>query len=66
MNRLPVLLALLIAAGCAAPARELPMATPGKTVRVPLKTDVDGSYVVLCDHYCGSGHGNMKMTIVVQ
>ena len=39
---------------------------PGKTVRIPLKTDADGSYVVLCDHYCGSGHGNMKLTIVVQ
>ena len=39
---------------------------PGKTVRVPLKTDADGSYVVLCDHYCGSGHGNMKLSIVVQ
>ena len=39
---------------------------PGKTVRIPLKTAADGSYVVLCDHYCGSGHGNMKLTIVVQ
>jgi cytochrome c oxidase subunit II len=39
---------------------------PGKTVRIPLKTDANGTYVVLCDHYCGSGHGNMKMTIVVQ
>ena len=39
---------------------------PGKTVRIPLKTATSGSYVILCDHYCGSGHGNMKMTIVVQ
>ena len=39
---------------------------PGQTVRVPLKTNAEGSFVVLCDHYCGSGHGNMKMTIVVQ
>ena len=38
----------------------------GKTIRVPLKTDVAGTYTVLCDHYCGSGHGGMKMTIVVQ
>jgi len=38
----------------------------GKAVRIPLKTDAQGSYVVICDHYCGSGHGNMKMTIVVQ
>lgn len=38
----------------------------GKTVRIPLKTDTAGEFTVLCDHYCGSGHGNMKMTIVVQ
>jgi len=40
--------------------------SPGKTVRIPLKTATAGSYVILCDHYCGSGHGNMKMTVVVQ
>jgi cytochrome c oxidase subunit 2 len=39
---------------------------PGKTVRVPIKTDAPGTYTVLCDHFCGSGHGNMKMTIVVE
>ncbi len=39
---------------------------PGKAVRVPLHTDVAGTYTVLCDHYCGSGHGGMKMTIVVE
>ena len=39
---------------------------PGKTVRIPVKTDAAGTYTVLCDHFCGSGHGNMKMTIVVQ
>ena len=25
-----------------------------------------GRYAAICDHYCGSGHGNMKMTIVVE
>lgn len=39
--------------------------TPGKAVRIPLKTGASGSYVIICDHFCGSGHGNMKMTIVV-
>jgi cytochrome c oxidase subunit II len=39
---------------------------PGKAVRVPIKTDAAGTYTVLCDHYCGSGHGGMKMTIVVE
>jgi cytochrome c oxidase subunit 2 len=40
--------------------------SPGRTTRIPLKTGTSGTYAVLCDHYCGSGHGNMKMTIVVQ
>ena len=39
---------------------------PGKTVRVPIRADEPGPYLVLCDHYCGSGHGGMKMTIVVE
>jgi cytochrome c oxidase subunit 2 len=25
-----------------------------------------GTFPAICDHYCGMGHGNMKMTFVVQ
>ena len=25
-----------------------------------------GTYPAICDHYCGSGHGNMKMTFIVE
>ena len=25
-----------------------------------------GTYSAICDHYCGAGHGGMKMTFVVQ
>jgi len=25
-----------------------------------------GTYNAICDHYCGAGHGNMKMTFVVE
>ena len=25
-----------------------------------------GTYAAICDHYCGSGHGNMRMTFVVE
>ena len=39
---------------------------PGKTVRIPIRADEAGPYLVICDHFCGSGHGNMKMTIVVE
>jgi cytochrome c oxidase subunit II len=39
---------------------------PGKAVDVPLTPRTPGRYTVICDHFCGSGHGNMKMTIVVE
>jgi cytochrome c oxidase subunit 2 len=39
---------------------------PGKTIRVPIRADEAGPYLVICDHFCGSGHGGMKMTIVVE
>ena len=25
-----------------------------------------GTFRAICDHYCGAGHGNMKMTFVVE
>jgi cytochrome c oxidase subunit 2 len=25
-----------------------------------------GTYAAICDHYCGSGHGNMKMSVIVE
>lgn len=25
-----------------------------------------GRFVVICDHFCGSGHGNMKMVINIE
>jgi len=39
---------------------------PGKTVPVHIAPTEAGTYTVICDHYCGSGHGGMKMTIVVE
>lgn len=39
---------------------------PGKTAEVTLTPQVPGRYLTICDHFCGSGHGNMKMTIVVE
>jgi cytochrome c oxidase subunit II len=39
---------------------------PGKTVSIPLAPAQPGTYTVICDHYCGSGHGGMKMVIVVE
>ena len=39
---------------------------PGQPTEIPLTPRVAGRYTVICDHFCGSGHGNMKMTIVVE
>ncbi len=39
---------------------------PGKTTDVPVTPGAAGKFTAICDHFCGSGHGNMKMTIVVE
>lgn len=39
---------------------------PSKPVDVTITPKTPGRYTVICDDYCGSGHGNMKMTIVVE
>jgi cytochrome c oxidase subunit 2 len=25
-----------------------------------------GTYAAICDHYCGTGHGSMRMTFIVE
>ncbi|MGE5278034.1 MAG: cupredoxin domain-containing protein [Acidobacteriota bacterium] len=37
-----------------------------KTAEVLVTPQEAGTYTLICDHFCGSGHGNMKMTIVVE
>lgn len=39
---------------------------PGQTTEVVLTPQAAGTYPTICDHLCGSGHGNMKMTVVVE
>ena len=39
---------------------------PGRTTEVTLTPEKAGRFVTICDHFCGSGHGNMKMTVVVK
>lgn len=39
---------------------------PGRITEVPVTPRAPGRYSVICDHFCGAGHGNMKMTIVVE
>ncbi len=38
---------------------------PGKTVDVKVQPDKAGTFTVICHHFCGAGHGNMKMTVTV-
>jgi cytochrome c oxidase subunit 2 len=39
---------------------------PGKTTEVNVTPREPGRYAVICHHFCGAGHGNMKMTVVVE
>ena len=39
---------------------------PGKTTEVVVTPQATGRYTTICDHFCGGGHGGMKMTIVVE
>ena len=38
----------------------------GKPADVTITPTEAGTFAAICDHYCGSGHGNMKMTFVVE
>src|SRR5713101_9627850 len=40
--------------------------TPDHAAEVTITPDKAGRFVVICDHFCGSGHGNMKMAINVE
>jgi cytochrome c oxidase subunit II len=40
--------------------------TPGKPTDVTITPQTAGTFTTICDHFCGSGHGNMHMTIVVE
>ena len=37
----------------------------GKTTDVAVTPSTAGNFMVICDHYCGTGHGNMKMKVAV-
>ena len=38
----------------------------GETAEVTVTPQEVGRYRAICDHFCGAGHGGMKMTIVVE
>ena len=38
---------------------------PDKTTDVAITPDTAGNFTIICDHYCGTGHSNMKMKVTV-
>jgi cytochrome c oxidase subunit 2 len=38
---------------------------PGKVTYIAVKPMASGQYFVICDHYCGTGHGAMTMKLTV-
>ena len=39
--------------------------SPDHPSEVTITPDKAGRFVAICDHFCGSGHGNMKLVINV-
>jgi len=39
---------------------------PGKVTEWTFTPKEAGRFLTICDHFCGSGHGNMKLTLVVE
>ncbi len=39
---------------------------PGKVTEITVMPQTAGTFTAICDHYCGLGHGNMKMKVVVE
>jgi len=39
---------------------------PGQETRVTVTPRQAGTFTAICNHFCGSGHGNMKMKFVVE
>jgi cytochrome c oxidase subunit 2 len=38
----------------------------GQTIDVTVTPETAGTFMTICDHFCGANHGNMNMTIVVE
>ena len=40
--------------------------TPGQTQEITVPPQTAGTFTAICHHFCGSGHGGMKLTVVVE
>lgn len=39
---------------------------PGRTTNMTVTPENAGTFKAICDHYCGLGHGMMKMAVTVE
>lgn len=39
---------------------------PGKVTEMTVTPDTPGNFTAICDHYCGIGHGMMKLKVDIQ
>jgi cytochrome c oxidase subunit 2 len=39
---------------------------PGSPTEIVVTPSTAGTFATICHHFCGAGHGNMKMTFVVE
>jgi len=39
---------------------------PGQPTEITITPQTSGSFTTICDHFCGEGHGNMHMKIIVE
>ena len=40
--------------------------TPGETQQITVTPQTAGTFTAICHHFCGAGHGGMKLTVVVE
>jgi cytochrome c oxidase subunit 2 len=40
--------------------------TRGQETQVLVTPQEAGTYTIICDHFCGAQHGNMKLTVTVE
>lgn len=38
----------------------------GQAADITITPDQAGKFIVICDHFCGSGHGNMHLAVEVE
>ena len=40
--------------------------TPGEKQEITVTPQTAGTFTAICHHFCGAGHGNMKLTVIVE